>query len=104
MPYHVLLETYAVLTRMPKPLRLAPRVAVELLRRTLEGKAELSQTEAADSFGFLADLQERELTGGAVYDALIATSASEAGASTILTLDRQHFERLAPPGITVAVP
>lgn len=104
VPYHALLETYSVLTRLPKPLRLAPKTAVDLLRRTLEGKAEMVQTEATKGLAFLDDLREREVAGGAVYDALIATSAAEAGATTLLTLNRKHFERIAPEGITVAVP
>ena len=104
VPHHVLLETYSVLTRMPKPLRLAPRTAVDLLRRTLEGQSVLVQIDAADGFGLLEDLQGREVAGGAVYDALIAEAASAGGASTLLTLNRKHFERVVPEGMTVSAP
>jgi predicted nucleic acid-binding protein len=89
---------------MPKPLRLAPRVALDLLRRTLDGKARLVQTEAAEGLGLLEAFRSRDITGGAVYDSLIAESAARAGASTLLTLNRKHFERIAPERLTIKVP
>lgn len=104
VPLHVLLETYSVLTRMPKPLRLAPVDAFALLDRTLRDKAEVADLDGAAAFGMLAGFRDRAITGGAVYDALIAEVAFRAGARSLLTLNRQHFERLAPEGLEIAEP
>jgi predicted nucleic acid-binding protein len=104
VPLHVLVETYSVLTRMPRPLRLAPASAFALLDRTLRGKAEVADLDGEAAFGVLAGFRDRAVAGGAVYDALIAEVAFRAGARLLLTLNRQHFERLAPEGLAVAEP
>lgn len=104
MPLHVLVETYSVLTRMPKPLRLPPASAFSLLDRTLRGKADVTDLDGEAAFEVLAGFRDRAITGGAVYDALIAEVASRAGARSLLTLNRQHFERLAPQGLEIVEP
>lgn len=42
--------------------------------------------------------------GGTVYDALIAEVALRAGAIKLLTLNRRHFERVAPEGLAIVEP
>ena len=44
------------------------------------------------------------MAGGAVYDAEIAEAAYRAGARRLLTLNRRHFERLAPEGLEIVEP
>jgi len=44
------------------------------------------------------------VAGGAVYDAEIAEAAYRAGARRLLTLNRRHFERLAPEGLEIVEP
>ena len=104
VPHHVLLETYSVLTRLPRPMRLSPDTAVETLRRTLEGKSELVGPPPAEGFALLDRLRDRTVTGGAVYDAAIAETAAKAGADSILTLNRKHFERVKPDGLAIVEP
>jgi predicted nucleic acid-binding protein len=86
LPAHVLLESYSVLTRLPPPHRapadvvssfLAERFPQALL--TLPGKAHRALLKHALRSG---------VTGGAIYDALIAATARHAGA-TLLTRDRR---------------
>jgi predicted nucleic acid-binding protein len=104
VPLHVLLETYSVLTRVPKPHRLSPEPAFAALEQTLRGKAEVASLDGESAFGVLAGFRDRAVAGGAVYDALIAEVAFRAGARRLLTLNRQHFERLAPEGLAIAEP
>lgn len=52
----------------------------------------------------LAGFRDREIAGGTVYDALIAEAAHRAGARSLVTLNRQHFERLAPEGLEIVEP
>jgi predicted nucleic acid-binding protein len=86
LPAHVLIETYSVLTRLPAPHRapaglvtafLSERFPAALL--TLSGSAHRDVLESAVAGG---------LTGGAIYDALIAETARRAGAQ-LLTRDRR---------------
>jgi predicted nucleic acid-binding protein len=83
---HVAVETYSVLTRLPPPQRVPPPVALAYLRETFDlPPVPLS----ADGYARLVEqAAEESITGGAVYDALVAATALEAGA-TLLTLDRR---------------
>ena len=104
LPLHVLLEAYSVLTRMPKPLRLSPTDAFSLLDLTLRNKTELVGIGGDAAFGLLRTFRDRGISGGAVYDALIANAAYRAGASVLVTLNTKHFERVAPEGLEIIEP
>jgi predicted nucleic acid-binding protein len=86
LPAHVVLETFSVITRLPAPHRAPGGLVAEFLRRrfrlpvlTLPPKTHLRLVEQAAAAG---------LAGGAIYDALIAATASHAGA-TLLSRDRR---------------
>ena len=84
LPAHVALETYSVLTRLPPPHRFPPNLVGDLLAAhfpgaplTLPGRQQASLIALAIESG---------VTGGAIYDALVAATAKHAGA-TLLTRD-----------------
>lgn len=86
VPAHVLVETYSVLTRLPPPHRAPSDIVTAFLAQrfrqaplTLAPRAWLRLLDQAAELG---------VTGGAVYDALIAATARQAGA-TLLTRDRR---------------
>lgn len=93
-PAHVLVEAYSVLTRLPLPHRApADLVAAFLAERfpdaplVLPARAHLELVETSARTG---------LSGGAIYDALIAATARHAGA-TLLTRDeraRSVYDRM----------
>ena len=94
---HSLLETYSVLTRLPAPHRVAAEVASRYLRLTFSGYRVLG----------LAPQEQRKLvagcaawgvTGGAVYDALIAAVCARARAR-LLTLDGRAHQTYAALGV-----
>jgi len=103
IPSHALLETYSVLTRMPGAWRMASGDAFELIDRTLRGAAEVVSL-GPETLDLLAGLSGAGVAGGAVYDAEIAETAARAGARRLLTLNRSHFERLAPAGLEIVEP
>jgi len=69
---HALVETYSVLTRLPGDLRLAPPDAARLLRERFARPMVLG---AADSARIAETASRLGITGGAVYDALVALAA-----------------------------
>ncbi len=81
---HCALETLSVLTRLPAPHRVAPQLVADFLAdRFVEPPLVLP----AESLRALpAELARWGITGGAVYDALIATTVRHHGAQ-LLTLD-----------------
>lgn len=89
LPAHAALEAYSVLTRLPEPFRAAPAVVADFLAQTFTApRLTLDAQAHADLPAALADLG---IAGGSVYDALIALTASGAGAE-IVTLDRRAME------------
>lgn len=83
---HVAVETYAVLTRLPSPHRAEGSVVAEFLRtRFTEPPVGL---EAAEYLRLVEQAPHREIVGGAVYDAVIGTTAAATG-HTLLTRDRR---------------
>jgi predicted nucleic acid-binding protein len=83
---HCALETYSVLTRLPAPHRApAPLVRDFLSQRFPEPFLRMTPRAYRR---FLLGLADNQLTGGAVYDALIAATATAAGAE-LVTFDRR---------------
>lgn len=86
LPAQVAVETYSVLTRLPSPHRVPVSIAWGYLREMF---ALPPFTLGSTGYVRLLDLAAAEgLAGGALYDALVAAMAREAGA-TLLTLDRR---------------
>jgi toxin FitB len=73
---HALAETYSVLSRLPGDLRLAPADAALLLRERFDPPLALAADTSAKLIELLA---ERNIAGGAVYDALVGLAAIEHG-------------------------
>jgi len=83
---HVLLEAYAVVTRVPLPRRLTPQAALELLRDRFAQRT--ISLPFWDQFEALDTLAAAAIFGGASYDGLIALVARAAGAA-LLSLDKR---------------
>jgi predicted nucleic acid-binding protein len=95
IPAHVLIEAFSVLTRLPAPHRSPPEVVATFLDEQFP-QAPLSLPGAAVRSLLHAAVAAR-ISGGAIYDALIAETVKRAGA-TLLTRDRRAvftYERLA---------
>ena len=97
IPAHVVVETFSVLTRLPPPHR-APADVVQafLAQRFVDAPLVLPPRGHME----LIDRARREgITGGAIYDALIATTVLHAGA-TLVTRDqraRTIYDRMRVP-------
>jgi predicted nucleic acid-binding protein len=97
---HVAVETYSVLTRLPPPQRVPADVAEEYLREAFA--TPLLTLSAGGHDELLARVASEGIIGGAVYDALIAAGAQEAGA-TLLTLDRRALPTYQRVGVEYRV-
>jgi predicted nucleic acid-binding protein len=94
----VALEAYSVLTRLPAPHRAAPSVVSDFLTTNFREPVLVLSPEAYGEL--ISELARADIAGGAAYDALVAATARQAGA-TLLTLDqraRPTYDRL---GISV---
>lgn len=93
---HTIAELYAVLTSLPVRPRITARLARELIRENVTRFAQRISL-ASDDYDMVVDrLAERGLSGGIVYDALIARAAEKAKVERLLTLNPGDFKRAWP--------
>jgi predicted nucleic acid-binding protein len=100
-----LVETYAVLTRLPPPHRLSPIITRSLLEANLlDHASELVALDAESYRRLIGSAPDRDIAGGRVYDAVIVTCAQSAGVDALLTLNGRHFSSLIELGMGIVVP
>lgn len=100
-----LVETYAVLTRLPAPHRLSPANSLALLEANfVVDDVRSVALEAADYLRLLRRASEGGLAGGRVYDAVIIACALAGRAGTLLTFNEGHFLPFATRRISIVVP
>lgn len=92
VPVHALVETYAVLTRLPAPHRLAPADAWALVKGNFIDHATLATLDAGAHVTVLHRLAGSGVGGGRSYDAVIGATAVDAGAAELLTFNAKHFD------------
>ncbi len=97
IPAHVVIESFSVLTRLPPPHRAPADVVRAFLTQRFPGAP--LHLPARGYMDLVARVTREGITGGAVYDALIAATAHHAGA-TLVTRDqraRVTYDRLRVP-------
>jgi len=97
MTAHSLAESYSALTLMPAQPRIPPSLARRLLS---EGTVHLRIVELteADYRQTIQRVSDMGLTGGIVYDALIACVAGRLNVDRLVTFNLSHFRRVWPEG------
>jgi predicted nucleic acid-binding protein len=99
-----LIETYAVLTRLPPPHRLAPEQALTLLESNFMDETRVVALDSKSYQNLLHRAPENGISGGRAYDAVIAECAFKGGATTILTFNENDFRSFASSRMTITVP
>lgn len=94
---HTLVETYAVLTRLPQPYTVPPVQASAAIRTYSASTITLPPDEIADALDRFVIARVR---GGSTYDALVGATAAHHGAS-MLTRDERAAETYERLGVDV---
>jgi predicted nucleic acid-binding protein len=100
---HAIAESYAVLTRLPAPYRLAPADAWTLVHTNFVTGATIVALDGPAQVSVLARLAREGIGGGRTYDALIAACAGVSGAEALLTFNPRHFDP-PPRGVAIVEP
>ena len=92
---HSLAEVFSVLTRMPGKQRISGEQAILFITSLRERLSiiALSGNEYCDA---LEDAAARGITGGAIYDAMLAFCAIKAKAERIYTWNHRHYAQFGP--------
>jgi predicted nucleic acid-binding protein len=96
---HVAFEATSVLSRMPEPYRMMPTVVMDALDRI--STSPWLALDAASQLCCLRRAIAEGLSGGALYDALIAATAREHGAR-LLSADRRARDAYEVMGVDVS--
>jgi predicted nucleic acid-binding protein len=91
---HSLVETYSVLTRLPRRPRITPADALQLIQQNVPPHATIVALSGDDYLMLIAELSLTGVAGGAVYDAVIAKAAEMEDVDQLLTLNVTHFQRV----------
>ena len=98
---HSLAELYSILSAFPAKPRISPTDAWRLIQENVAASARLIALSPDDYSATIQQASERGLSGGVIYDALIACAARKAGADRLLTLNLRDFRRVWPDGDSV---
>ena len=99
--WHCCLEFYAVSTRLPEELRLAPAAARQLVEEEILGRFQVLQLGERSWLPFLRSSALGGIAGGRLYDAHIAEVARRGGCRLIVTDNIRHFAALGGQGVRV---
>lgn len=95
---HTLAELYAVLTTLPVSPKISPAMARNLISNDVEALAKIVSLQPREYSLVIKHMAELGLSGGCVYDAVIAASARKYGADRLLTFNTDDFMRVWPEG------
>jgi len=95
---HVELESYSVLTRLPEPFRADPEIVARYLSEDFDGERFTLPQEARRPL--IKRLATLSISGGAVYDAIVALTSAEQG-HTLLSCDTRASRTYARIGVDV---
>jgi predicted nucleic acid-binding protein len=96
---HTLAEMYAVLTKLPPPMRHSPEQALLSLEENVVKHFKTVPLTGADYAALIRHAALSGVQGGTVYDALLLKCAEKSKAEKILTLNLRHFQNIAPKDI-----
>jgi predicted nucleic acid-binding protein len=92
---HTLAEVYSSLTRMPPPKRRSPEEAM-LYLAGLKSKLTLIALDPEEYFRAIDGLAAIGVSGGTIYDGLLARCALKAKVQSIYTWNVRHFRQFGP--------
>lgn len=94
---HSLAELYSTLSGLPTKPKISPPQAWRLIQDNV-GSAQVIELSASDYVSVIQQVAEIGLSGGVVYDALIARAAEKAGVDHLLTFNEKDYRRVWPQG------
>jgi predicted nucleic acid-binding protein len=99
-----LVESYAVLTRLPPPHRLSTRDAHRLIETSFVENGRVVALEGRAYRGLLAAMAAEGIAGGRAYDTVIAECTLRERGVTLLTFNADDFAPFAGRGLEIVVP
>lgn len=100
---HSLAEMYAVLTRLPAPMRHSPEQALLSIEENVVKHFKTTTLSGSEYAGLIREAALGGIEGGTVYDAILLKCAEKAKAEKIYTLNLKHFHNIASKAVASQV-
>jgi predicted nucleic acid-binding protein len=101
---HCLAEAYSVLTRIPAPFQVSGPDAMAALEDSFIRQGEIVSLDAVEYLAFLRAAPQAGITGGRIYDALIAACARKGAVDFLITFNERHFALFQGSGLHIVAP
>jgi len=92
--HHPVLESYAVLTRLPGDLRVSPSEARDLLTATVQANMIIPRFDSESIWTTIETLVMASVVSGRSYDAFVLQILRSVGTGAIATFNPTHFQDL----------
>ncbi len=99
-----LVETYAVLTRLPSPHRLSSQDAKNLIEGNFLNEYQCIALDEKDYQRLVLEAPGKDVSGGRTYVWVIALCAQKAQSSTLLTFNVRDFTSFLLKGVEIFLP
>ena len=99
-----LVETYAVLTRLPFPHRLSSQDAKKLIEGNFLNGYKCIALDEKDYRRLVLEAPGKDISGGRTYDWVIAYCAQKAKGSALLTLNIRDFTSFSLQDVEIYLP
>jgi len=96
---HSQAEMYAVLTKLPSPLRHTPEQALLSIEENVLKHFKVTALSGADYTALIREAALAGIQGGTIYDAVLIKCAVKTEVEKIFTLNLKHFQNVAPKNI-----
>jgi predicted nucleic acid-binding protein len=93
--HHSILETYAVLTRLPGDFRVTGAEAKQLLEATIKTNMQVAEFNASSIWDCIDSVVNHSAVGGNSYDVFIAGILYRSGAEAVATFNTRHFSEFS---------
>jgi predicted nucleic acid-binding protein len=93
---HSLAEMYAVLTRLPPPMRHSPEQALLTIEENVLQFFKISALTGDDYAELIRESGLAGIQGGTIYDAVLLKCAHRARVECLYTFNLKHFQAIAP--------
>lgn len=104
VPVPALVQSFSVMTRLPRGHRVSAADARDHLRAAFRTNTTLAAVGSAAAWRVLDDAVASGVHGGGIYDFEILDCAAVAGATRLLTLNPDDFVRFGDRGVAIVVP
>ncbi len=91
---HSIAEVYAVLTALPTSPRISPGTALQFISENLIAKFEIIELTLSDYQRAIQTAVEKGMSGGVIFDILIAMSFDKFQGDRFLTFNHKDFARI----------